>query len=74
MIQLGDYVIETDGQAIPTYCVRMAGAEEYLSNHETRSAALRAVERYQAADRRRSLSRRKSAALAALNEFVRDET
>lgn len=51
--QIGDYVIETDGQAVPTYCVRMAGAEEYISNHDTEDAAFDAVQRYRDADRRR---------------------
>lgn len=54
MKQIGDYVIETDGQAVPTWCVRMAGAEEYISNHDTERDALAAVKRYQAADKRRA--------------------
>lgn len=54
MKQIGDYVIETDGQAVPTWCVRMAGDEDYISNHDTESAALAAVRRYQAADKRRT--------------------
>lgn len=53
MKQIGDYVIETDGQAVPTWCVRMAGAEEYISNHDTEKLALAAVARYIAGDRRR---------------------
>lgn len=53
MKQVGDYVIETDGQAVPTWCVRMAGDDEYISNHDTETEALAAVARYIAADRRR---------------------
>lgn len=53
MRQIGDYVVETDGQAEPTWCVRMAGATEYMSNHKTERGAIAAVGRYQAADDRR---------------------
>jgi hypothetical protein len=54
MRQIGDYVIETDGQAEPTWCVRMAGDEEYISNHDTEKEALSAIARYIAADRKRA--------------------
>lgn len=74
MKQIGDYVIDTDGQAVPTWCVRMAGAEEWISNHDTERLAEAAVKRYQEADRRRSLPARKRAAINILNEFVRNET
>lgn len=48
MKQIGDYVVETDGQAVPTWCVRMAGI------HDTERDAIAAVKRYQAADKRRA--------------------
>jgi hypothetical protein len=56
MSLLGDYVIETDGQAVPTWCVRLIGSEEYISNHNTKADALSAVRRYQASDKRRARS------------------
>lgn len=52
--QIGDYVIETDGQAEPTWCIRMAGDDRYLSNHDSEKEAVAAVNRYQAADKRRA--------------------
>lgn len=52
--QIGNYVVETDGQAVPTWCVRMAGAEEYISSHDTERAAEIAATRYDAADLRRA--------------------
>lgn len=55
MKQTGDYVVETDGQAIPTWIVRMAGAEECISNHDTEKDAIAAIKRYQATDKQRSL-------------------
>lgn len=55
MKQIGDYVVEVDGQAIPTWIVRMAGSEEGISNHDTERGAEAAVKCYQAADKRRSL-------------------
>lgn len=51
MNQIGDYVIVRRGHH---YGVRMAGAEEYISTHETEKEAKAAVGRYQVADRRRS--------------------
>lgn len=55
MKQIGDYVVETDGQAIPTWCIRMADSDEYISNHDTEKEALAALKCYQADDKRRSL-------------------
>jgi hypothetical protein len=52
MSLLGDYVIETDAQAVPTWCVRLIGSQEYISNHNTKADAVSAVRRYQAADKR----------------------
>lgn len=72
MRQFGNYVVETDGQAVPTWCVRMAGDTEYISTHDTEEGAVAAVARYKAGDDRRAapskkLSPRKKAALSALN-------
>ena len=50
--QIGDYVLE---QLRPgaLWRVRMAGSEELLSAHDTKAKARKAIERHQAADRRR---------------------
>jgi hypothetical protein len=50
--QHGDYVIELPA-ARALWRVRMAGAEEVLSEHNTKRDALAAVARYRAADTRR---------------------
>ena len=51
--QIGDYVVELPEPAAK-WGVRMAGATEYISEHPTRHAAELAVQRYQAADKRRA--------------------
>jgi hypothetical protein len=51
--QIGDYVIELlHPRAF--WRVRMAGAEETISDHNTQRDALVALKRYQAADKRRA--------------------
>jgi hypothetical protein len=55
MQQIGNYVVETDGQEIPTWCVRMAGSDEYISCHDCKRDALAATKRYQNADARRRM-------------------
>jgi len=51
--QIGDYVIELK-HARGFWSVRMAGAEAYISEHNSKREALAAVKRYQASDRRRA--------------------
>jgi hypothetical protein len=54
--QHGDYVVELPHPR-GFWGVRLAGATEYISNdHNTKAAALAAVRRYQAADKRRQRS------------------
>jgi hypothetical protein len=49
--QICDYVLEPrDG----LWHVRMAGAEEYLSQHNSETEAKAAIKRYQAGDKRRA--------------------
>jgi hypothetical protein len=49
--QVGDYVIELP-HSRDMWGVRMAGAEEYISRHNTKKEAVAAVKRYQNGDRR----------------------
>jgi hypothetical protein len=53
--QIGDYVIELETPR-SFWGVRMAGAEEYLSQHNSKPEAKAAVKRYQQGDKRRQRS------------------
>lgn len=53
--QIGDYVIELETPR-SFWGVRMADAEEYLSQHNSKSEAKAAVKRYQQGDKRRQRS------------------
>lgn len=57
--QIGDYVVERPAHAIGFWMVRMAGAEEYLSQHNTKKDAIAAIKRYIAGDKRRTSRRPK---------------
>jgi len=52
--QHGDYVIELEHPRA-MWRVRMAGAEETLSEHNTKREALASINRYRTADARRAL-------------------
>lgn len=56
--QIGDYVIysATSNAGRLLWIVRMAGAEEAISDHDTKALARAAVKRYRAGDKRRSRS------------------
>jgi hypothetical protein len=51
--QIGDYVTELEHPRA-FWRVRMAGATEYLSQHNSKREALLAVKRYQQGDKRRA--------------------
>lgn len=51
--QIGDYVVTRTDDPEAFWGVKMAGAEEHLSWHNTRRAAKEAITRYQAVDNRR---------------------
>lgn len=54
--QLGDYVIELpDPRGV--WGVRMAGDDEYISQHDRKAEAVAAVKRYEAGDKRRAGTR-----------------
>jgi hypothetical protein len=52
--QIGDYVIELKNPR-SMWGVRMAGAEEYLSQHNSKREALASVKRHQQANKRRRI-------------------
>jgi hypothetical protein len=55
--QLGDYVICSNEPNVAPFYVRMAGATEAISNHPNVTDAVKAIQRYQAGDRRRARGR-----------------
>lgn len=54
--QIGDYVVYSKTANKAPFLVRMAGADDDfpLSDHQTVTDAVKAIMRYQAADKRRS--------------------
>ena len=53
MEQVGNYVLELKTPR-SMWGVRMAGDEEYISEHNTQKDARAAIKRYQTADRKRA--------------------
>lgn len=51
--QHGNYVVEWDADRAP-YCIRMVGDTNHISTHNGKPDAIRALKRYQAADKRRA--------------------